>query len=278
MSSFKKIVKRLTQWIVFSSLHISIAAMWWGVITLILLDAPFNFSLIIIFLLPFFVYTFNRLGIEKGDKINYPERVKFALKYRRIFLVLAALGYIFAISLYLSFNLIVIILTFLPLVSYVVYRFGKKYLLVKNIIIAIVWACAVLLAASSIGILNETVFCFFIFVFLRDFINSIFFDIRDVKGDEMTKIKTLPVVIGVDKTLKILSILNIISGVLLIFFVLLRFLPKFAITLIGLLFYDMFYYYLYRRKNIDKFILFDLIADSEIYFAALLIFIGRLWL
>lgn len=271
-------LKFLVQFLIFSSVHISIAAVLWGVITFLLLDANFNFSLIIIFLLTFFVYTFNRLGIEKGDEVNYPERVEFALRYGKIFLGLAVIGFIFAIFLSFSFGIFVMIITILPIIACIVYHFCKRYLLVKNFIIASIWACSVILVAASVNMINITVLSFFVFVFFRDFINSIFFDIRDIQGDKIANVKTIPIIIGVNNTLRILNIFNILSGALVILFVFFRFLPKFALFLIGLVFYNFFYYSLYRKGRINKSILFDLIADSEIYFAAFLILVGKLWL
>lgn len=277
--SFKKTIRKFLEFLVFSSIHISIAALLWGLITFILLDEPINlYPLIIIFLMTYFVYTFNRVGGEKEDKINYPERVEFSSKYKKILLPLSVIGYIFGVILSLYLNTIVTLFTLLPILSFFIYRIFKKVIFVKNIIIGFVWACSVLVVAGSIGTFNEVVFSFFCFVFLRDFINSIFFDIRDVNGDKIAGIKTIPVVLGIDKTLLLLNLINIFSGLLLISLVLLNYLPQKAITLIGLIFYNIFYYKLYKKENVDKFFLFDIIADSEIYFAALLILIGDIWL
>jgi 4-hydroxybenzoate polyprenyltransferase len=256
----------------FSSLHISIAATFWGVITFILLGLKFNFSLLIIFFITFFVYNLNRMGIEESDKINYPERVEFALKYGKLLLYLSIIFYIFAVLLAFLYNILVMLLTVLPFFIILLYDRVKKFFLIKSLIIGILWASSVILVAASLNTFNTTVFSFFLFVFLRDFINSIFFDIRDVSGDKVKGIKTLPVEIGVKKTLFLLKILNIFSGFLLIIFVIFKLLPVVAYSLIGLVFYNMIYYELYKRK-INKILLYDVIADSEIYFAAFLIII-----
>jgi 4-hydroxybenzoate polyprenyltransferase len=212
------------------------------------------------------------MGIEESDKINYPERVEFALKYGKLLLYLSIIFYIFAVLLAFLYNILVMLLTVLPFFIILLYDRVKKFFLIKSLIIGILWASSVILVAASLNTFNTTVFSFFLFVFLRDFINSIFFDIRDVSGDKVKGIKTLPVEIGVKKTLFLLKILNIFSGFLLIIFVIFKLLPVVAYSLIGLVFYNMIYYELYKRK-INKILLYDVIADSEIYFAAFLIII-----
>lgn len=277
--SHKKMIRKALEFIIFSSIHISIAALLWGLITFILIDEPINlYPLIIIFLMTYFVYTLNRVGGEDEDKINYPERVKFSSRYKKILLPIAIIGYIFGFILSLNLNLTVTFFTLLPIFSFFIYRIFKKFTIVKNIIIGFVWASSVLLIGASTRIFNEIIFSFFCFVFLRDFSNSIFFDIRDVNGDKKAGIKTIPIILGIKKTLLLLNIINIFSGILLLFLIFFNYLPQKAITLLGLIFYNIFYYNLYKKGNVDKFFLFDVIADSEIYFATFLILIGDVWL
>ncbi len=260
----------------FSSIHISIAAVLWGVITFILLGIKFNSSLLIIFCITFFIYNLNRMGIEESDKVNYPERVKFALKYGKLLLWISAILYVFGILLAFFYNILVMVLTLLPFIVILFYKKVKKIFLAKSLTIGILWASSVFLVAASVNTFNMTVVSFFTFVFLRDFINSIFFDIRDVRGDKIKNVRTLPVRIGVEKTLTLLKILNVFSGFLLVVFVIFKLLPIIALSLTGLVFYNMIYYELYKRK-INKIMLYDVIADSEIYFAAFLIIATKIF-
>ncbi len=268
---------RLLRSFVFSSLHISIAACLWGVITFILLDVPINTSLLIVFFVTFLTHTFNRLAVSKEDRINYPERVKFALKYGKCLKIVSLIGYFIALIIALSYNIVVLVLTILPIAMLLLYPFLKKIILAKNIIVGFTWAITVILVSSSVGIFNMAVLSFFVFVFFRDFTNSIFFDIRDIEGDRYAGVKTFPVMFGVKKTIYFLSILNIISGILLGYFVFTNILPLFMLVLLALVFYDFIYFKLLDKK-IDKFVLYDLIADSEIYFAAFVVILARLWL
>ncbi|MEM7826774.1 MAG: UbiA family prenyltransferase [Candidatus Aenigmatarchaeota archaeon] len=274
-----KLIRKFFEFFVFSSVHISIAAALWGAITFILLNESMNLSLVVIFFLTFFTYTLNRLGGEKEDIINYPERVSFSRKYRKFFIPISILFSLFSllISLFLLDNIKIFFIVLLTPLLFLVYKFFKKTFLMKNILLGIFWSLPVFIAGISIGILNSVVFSFAIFVFLRDFINTIFFDLRDIKGDKKEGVNTIPVKIGVEKTMKLLNFMNIGSGLILLFLIYLKLLPLRAIFLLGLVGFNLIYYYLFKISGIDKFWLYDIIADSEIYFAFFLIILSGIW-
>ena len=51
----------------------------------------------------------------------------------------------------------------------------------------------------------------FLFIFLRGIINVTFFDIKDIESDGARGLKTLPVMLGRERTLKFLHWLNIFA-------------------------------------------------------------------
>ncbi|MEM3362668.1 MAG: UbiA family prenyltransferase [Candidatus Anstonellaceae archaeon] len=274
-----KLIRKFFEFLVFSSVHISGAATLWGVITFILLNESMNLSLVVIFFLTFFTYTLNRLGGEKEDIVNYPERVSFSRKYKKIFIPISILLFIFSliISLFILENIKIFFIVLLTPLLFLVYKFFKKTFLMKNILLGIFWSLPVFIAGISVGILNSIVFSFAFFIFLRDFINTIFFDIRDIKGDKKEGVNTVPVKIGVEKTMKLINLINIGSGVILFLLVYLKLLSLRAIFLLGLVGFNLIYYSLFKISRIDKFWLYDVIADSEIYFAFFLIILSGIW-
>jgi len=87
----------------------------------------------------------------------------------------------------------------------------------------------------------------FIFITLRAMLDTIFFDLKDYIVDLEEGLKTLPVMLGKGKTIKILHLLNIIAFIPLIAGVYLKILPLYSLSLLGFYFYS-FYYLIMAKK------------------------------
>jgi len=86
----------------------------------------------------------------------------------------------------------------------------KDILGVKNIIIALAWAiCSTLLPAIFLPEKRYiAIIAVFYLFFLKGFINAVLFDIRDIEGDRISGVRTIPVVFGRQKTKNLLLILS----------------------------------------------------------------------
>ncbi len=75
---------------------------------------------------------------------------------------------------------------------------------IKNFVVALVWAFII----GALVYPVESFQLIFIFFFIKSFINTVIFDCRDVKGDLMVGLITIPVYLGEVNTRIILQILH----------------------------------------------------------------------
>jgi len=103
-----------------------------------------------------------------------------------------------------------------------------------------------------------------------------FFDIKDIESDGARGLKTLPVLLGREKTYKFLNALNIFSFIPLVAGVYLGIIPVFGLSLLGFYFYDL--YYLRKAKFADGQSLRKIsytLADAEFILWPLVLLLGR---
>lgn len=115
--------------------------------------------------------------------------------------------------------------TIFILISIILYLYAtsfKQILLVGNLIIATLTALSVIIIAifdlypvinfqnqNFIATLFQIILDFALFAFLINFIREIVKDLEDIKGDKHISISTLPIAIGVSKTIKIVMCLTL---------------------------------------------------------------------
>jgi 4-hydroxybenzoate polyprenyltransferase len=63
------------------------------------------------------------------------------------------------------------------------------------------------------------VLVFLMYVFIRSTLIQIFFDMKDIENDRNDGLRTIPAVIGIDRSWNLLSFLNILSGIIVVNFV-----------------------------------------------------------
>jgi 4-hydroxybenzoate polyprenyltransferase len=216
-----------------------------GISSSILLGIPIDVTfLAILFLITLSVYVVNRgMDIEE-DTINQLERVKFIGRYKNFVLIVGILTYSLAIMLASEKGLKVagsicvpVVIGFLYTIRWVpnglVERWGfsrlKDIPLVKNVAVAGIWAYSTVLVMLFYNSSPVTLaaILLFVFIFLRCFINTLVFDIRDVLGDSEMKIRTLPIIIGACNTKILLLALNALSFILVAFSVYAGILPPY---------------------------------------------------
>jgi len=178
--------------------------------TIILTKNPFSWSLVAVpFFACLFIYSMNRITDREEDAINLPDRARFPHRIRIILLVVSCFFYVLFLMIVLQKNLLSFAVGLLPLVIaflYSVLRLKRVFVL-KNILIAAACGASVLIVPAYYE--NWTVICgmIFLFFFLMVFINTIIFDIKDIRGDSVCGIQTLPVLLGIRATKYICYIL-----------------------------------------------------------------------
>jgi 4-hydroxybenzoate polyprenyltransferase len=171
-----------------------------------------------IFLITYSIYGVNKLTDIKEDAINAPERAQLVKKIEPIFKFSLVFSFIISLLLVFLVNVLTLPILLFPLFTGTLYsiKFSKNLprlkdiLGVKNITIALSWAVCMALLPAFCLVENEVIpiILIFYFFFLKSFINAVLFDIRDIEGDRISGVRTIPVVFGRQKTKNLLLLLN----------------------------------------------------------------------
>ncbi len=164
----------------------------------------------------FAMHLLNHLTDPKTLDINYPARSDFYRKHRKLLIILGILGVSssLAVSWFLSWKTFgaVLLLSLLG----ILYRFKflpfkyKSFADIpgsKDIFLATAWALMlVFLNMFSTGkSISPNTLVVFLFAFTMAFCRSLIYSLRDLQGDLVTGIESIPVLIGETKT-KILGV------------------------------------------------------------------------
>ncbi|WP_048184785.1 UbiA family prenyltransferase [Methanosarcina siciliae] len=161
------------------------------------------------------VYTIDRALESEEDTVN---RTELRGSNKKVGLAVSLLA--FMIGTYILAKEGIPALAFVPLITGYLYSKGIKIgkfalklkggLGMKNIIVGLTWGIFITgLAGSRCGNLTPVVLVF-IFFGVKLFINSAIYDFKDIKGDTLAGIKTLPVSLGIQKTRNLLSAMHLL--------------------------------------------------------------------
>jgi len=162
------------------------------------------------------VYTLDRALESEEDTVN---RTELKGSNKKVGLSVSLLA--FMIGTYILAKEGMLALAFVPLITGYLYSKGIKIgkfalklkggLGMKNIVVGLTWGVFIAgLAGSGCGNLTPIVLVF-IFFGVKLFINSAIYDFKDVKGDTLAGIKTLPVSLGIQKTRNLLFAIHLLS-------------------------------------------------------------------
>ncbi len=217
--------------LIYSSVYLSFTGASMVYISCTIQHIPCSLTLsAIMFLVTFSVYNINRKTDGNEDAINHPDRYSFTSRYGKILSNSAIFAYILAIVLALSCGIIAALISAIPLICGILYSIAwmppgfrykrlKEIPVVKNLVIAVSWAStpAFLPVYSNDLDFNAATLMVFIFFFISAFINSVVFDMRDIKGDVASGVRTIPAIFGAKGTIKILTSLNLFFGLINLF-------------------------------------------------------------
>jgi 4-hydroxybenzoate polyprenyltransferase len=222
-----ELFRKIFNWIVMSDIYASLIAAGIVLMTAAVLKLPLDlFSTAAVFVTAFAVYALNRQDDGDIDSINIPERTRFVARQGWIALVLSTAGFFFLLAYAFMSHMPIFILMISVYVLGLFYSFPllrpiknllgfsrlKEPFAVKNLLVSGMYGLFVLFPIFNAGAsITITGILLFVFVFLRFFIISTVFDMRDVEGDALKQINTIPVILGKDNALKLLHGLNILS-------------------------------------------------------------------
>jgi len=264
---FDKFVSFLT----ISSIFIAITGFLLPYFSFLLYDIKVNFCLLLAsFLLTFTVYNLNKLTDIKEDSVNVPERAGFIEKNKHCVIFAVVASYIAALSLSFLQNPFASSIILFPLCIGIVYSIKissfrlKDITGIKNITIALSWAVIGTFLPLTVSfrdfIIIPLVFYFF---FIRVFMGSITFDVRDTEGDRMSGVKTIAVVFGRQKTKNLLLILNSTLIPWLAISYLSGFFHQYLLVLIFAIAYGYWYIIHFCKEGLKIGKSLDLLVDGE---------------
>ena len=184
-------------------------------------------------------YIINNLMDQETDFINKPSSIVIGtiisekLGYN-LYIILNVLGV--GLGFYLS-NIIgkpnFAVIFVLTAVSLYLYATNfKQTLLIGNLLVSIITSLSILIIGifdlypiltlankELISIYFEIILDYSLFAFFINFIREIVKDLEDINGDRILEMRTLPIVLGVNKTSKIVFVLSSVAVLLLLNYV-----------------------------------------------------------
>ena len=176
---------------------------------------------IAVFLIIYSVYSFNRLTDQAEDCVNIPGRSALVKDNENTLLVISTFAYIIALCLCWYVNVLAMISLLIPFILGVIYSKRilwfprlKNILVVKNVVVALSWTvCMAFLPALYLK--DLTILWFIVpFLFTKMFINTVLFDVKDIRGDVLNGINTIPAAIGVPHTKRLLLVIQSLLTIL----------------------------------------------------------------
>ena len=264
-------IEDIVSFLTISSIFIAITGFLLPYFSFLLYEVKVNFNLLLAsFLLTFAVYNLNKLTDVKEDSVNMPERAGFIEKNKHCVIFATITSYIIALSLSFLQNPLAIFIILFPFCTGIVYSIKlssirlKDITGIKNITIALSWAVIGTFLPLTVSfrdfIIIPLVFYFF---FIRVFIGSITFDVRDIEGDRISGVKTIPVVFGRQKTKNLLLLLNSTLIPWLAFSYLSGFFHQYLFVLIFAVAYGYWYILHFCKEGIKIGKSMDLLVDGE---------------
>lgn len=251
----KQILKFVWNEFVYGGHLISLGAVSVVFASAILLNIPVTWDfLIIAYFITYTVYLYNRLNEFKEDFLTNPERtrhIKGYIKHVPCFIffctmIIVAMLMYFGNLLSMAFGLL--LLLFGLLYSLIFKKITQKIIGFKNFYVAFIWTLLIVFLAVYYSFsMNLSIFLILAFVYLRCFMGTSFYDIKDIKSDEKENLLTLPIILKKKIFIRFLNIINILALLPIIIGVYLELLPRFSAMLFLVI--PVAFYFLRKLEN-----------------------------
>ena len=243
-------------------------------------------DLLIAYLIPLIVYSYDYYKDQDKDNDTDLNKLLYLNNKKKSFI------YIFIFYIFILFILLILLsnINFIIYVSILIAG-GLLYSTIfkvltrtvpgfKSIYITLVWsyACTLYLLLLYNNLTFSLFFLFiFTFVYLKGFINVVFFDIKDMKSDSKKNLKTLPIIIGKTNTYILLNIINISALILIFIGIYTKILPLFGMVLSIFFIYTSWYIYKGVKADETQILKYTYIfADAEFILWPIVLFVGKM--
>ncbi len=239
-------------------------------------EPPGILTCAIVFLISFSVYSLDKIADLDKDVVNMPQRRSFLYGRKRLVLSSSLAAYLLAVLLTLLSTPIALPIVLIPIIANAFYSTKllpgvprlKDIPVMKNVVVASTWALiTTLMPALSAGCpvaFNIAIVGYFMFV--KTFVDTVLYDMRDVEGDKLNGVRTIPVMLGIRKTT---ALLLVVSGTLIF---ILPFMHGDIRLFAAILIAYGYAYIFYFMNNINYHVL-DFLVEGEWMLATLFFFI-----
>lgn len=200
-------LKILTSTSVFLALNSAFAVIF----SCLLYEVAISPTIVLVaFLATFSVYGLNKATDKTEDAVNRPE---IASKSVNCYLIPSIIALIISLIIGAFEGIIVLLVIATPLIIGVIYSVKlapsiprlKEIVGVKSLTVAFSWALTGSLLPTAVQAVSiEKVALVFTYIFIQLIVNTILFDSLDIKGDQLSGVKTIPIVLGKSRTQKLL--------------------------------------------------------------------------
>ncbi|MDD1719753.1 MAG: UbiA family prenyltransferase [Methanoregulaceae archaeon] len=238
----------------------------------------------IMFLVAFSVYNLNRKTDEAEDSINHQGRFAFTKKFEKVLFFSALACYALAVFIAIPYGIFPVLVTLVPLLAGILYsvpclprrmryRRLKEIPVVKNLVVAFAWSLTLTFLPVSVGVTFSPMKVLLAFIFFTSyvFIASTIPDIRDREGDALSGVRTIPVILGVERTTMLLTGINLAVGGFSVL-ISVRMLPAIFTLMLaaGVAYIHLCIHSFYHLRSRD--VVCDLLSDGQF-----IIFGGAIW-
>ena len=255
-------------------------------VTAILLNISITWdSLIIIYLIFYLIYLYNRFKEINIDYLTNPKRTKHLniyyhevpkIFYLSILLIIIWIIFFSNIAT-LAFCIFILFSGWLYTLTFK--KLTKKIIIFKNLFVSSVFSLIVLFAIFYYSYKPTEsdvplILLLIIFIFLKALMMQIFFDVKDIASDKKEKLLTLPILYNKEKTLDILKIISIfITAPIPIFFSL--YFNIFPLSILMLTLTIPFNFYCFEQAKKEKYCAY-ILGSTEFILWPILIIIGEI--
>ncbi len=220
------------------------------------------------FLVTFSVYGLNKVTDKVEDSVNRPATASRSSRY---YLISSIVAMLICLSIGALDGLKVFLVLLAPFIIGLIYSVRlvktlprlKEIVGVKSFVVALSWAItgALLPDAFQYATFEKLIFVF-TYIFVQLLVNTIIFDYLDMRGDKVSGVTTIPMVLGKRRTRIFLTGINTLLAFLIIYCILrsifIQFVPVF---LFGFL-YDYFIIWIFTSGDHRRFHA-ELFVDGE---------------
>lgn len=203
-------LRRIARTGVHGNVVIATAASAVALTSFLLVDAPVSPNVLVgVFVVAWFVYTVNRFTDRDEDGQNLPGRARFVERYGLAILGIAGMGYVGVLGATAWFVPRLVPLVALPIVGVAVYATWpiKRLVLLKNVLVGAVWALIPIGLGVYLGSVAALAYLFVAaVVFWHITLAAVLFDIKDIDGDRVVGARTVPIVVGPERTRHLVAI------------------------------------------------------------------------